>query len=973
MLAFYSEMKDFCGNEEYEKTCNNFKKNIEPYCEKLEKILENFTTGSLEFYKQCLMQTECILLQQACPQKLKEKCNNLRSLCQQEKRNNLMTVFLLRAFSGNLKKTEDCEKVIDEKCLMFMGESDELMKFCLTALNRCENLIKLAKTKCEEIEVATQNLRSFIDTCTNIETLKKMCILSLKGCYFHKSNCNASFQNICKGLEEKCGEEKKYIPSYLTLDPLEKEITLIDKIEYKELFEDEIGKPGTKDTIDLLALISNNDMSACESNIERCYKFCSSLPQLKDLYDNTEKKMKQSKKEICTNIKDKLKSKCETLKSRLYSLSMSSAENDDDSIVLGWFEQSGDLDERLCINLESECFYLQKHCTNINIKMDNACTNLKSTCLKTRLFRKSYQLFQDLLRGKMHILAEDDFFEICANELLELCKTKIGVQNPILIDFCLRPWDTCYVLGSDIERQSRKLRISLGWNRDFPNEENCKELQEKCETLGKDSRMNNLPCLTLKERCDHLRNAKELEEILLKKIKKLNNLDICIREVAKVCNSMSRTKRTGFSLSCIRLNITCQMIARDIKFKCNTLGKNMDFMKVLEKTKDENTAKGPECDLWEPYCDKYMLNCEKLVEDSGKDGKCKELKKNCGSYRNLQNRENEVMYMLQGSLKKDKCKSVLDEHCLNWTKTNNNTFKNFCNDNTGVKNDAARIELCQKLEKRMKERCTKLFTKLNTMATEIEENVGVLEELNKVAEKALKNVKLTLDKQKTDINHAALILLYNANANIKRDLRADALQKDYPKYLQQKDANVNITDGEAMAFDATTEALKVYVEVKAECKNLLLECGFKDDCSEYKGACEKIKEACNKLEPLKLKSSEKEATNQTIIEATITETIIIETKSDGTQKTVTAEGQCLLVRTMDRWVTSTSIYTRTSTQTSIVTSTVTLTSQRQCKPTKCTTKGEEDAGDIKPSEGIRMSGWSLMKEIILVMVISAVV
>ncbi|KAG5519986.1 hypothetical protein PMAC_001061 [Pneumocystis sp. 'macacae'] len=970
VLALHTEMKNLCENMKYKETCNNLEK-INTRCEKFKRKLKSIINsfGPYDYYT---MQSQCILLEKMCSNGFKKECNDLTILSQRKERNDIVSEFLLRAFSGNLKTEEDCEKVINEKCLIFMGESDELMEFCLGS-NRCKSLINFTEIKCKDLEMSALNLKYFIENNDETEILEEMCTLFLKRCHFHKPNCNDSFQSVCKDLEEKCGEERKYTPPDLTLDLLGKEITLMDEIEHKELFDDEIGKPGIKNTIDLLSLLVNGGPNSCETNLNKCYEFCSSLPQLKDLYDNVTKRMNQSKKEICTSIYDKLKLRCKDLKSKLHSLSISSTAENQESTVLGWSEQSAELDERLCIDLESECFYLQANCDDMDIKMSNACDNLESACLKTRLFRRGYQLFQNVLRGKLHNLTETDFLQTCMNGILELCKTEFHTENPILMDFCLRPWDTCRTLESDIERRSRKLRISLGWKRDFPSDEDCKKLEEECGVLGQDSIMNDLPCLTLKERCNHLKNAKELEDILLKKqVEKLNDLNICIREVAEICNSMSKRKRMGFALSCIQLNTTCQMITRDINFKCTTLGKNMDFMEVLEKTKNMDADKGPECDLWEPYCDKYMSNCEKLIEDNG-DGKCKKLKENCESYRELQNRENEVMYELQGNLDGNECKSALDKYCLDWTETDNHAFKNFCNDSTGAKNDTARTELCQKLAERIKERCTELSTKLNTMATEIEKSVEAVKELSSIAEKALETAKLTLNKQKTDINNAALAPLYNANANIKRDLRADALQKDHPKYLQQKDVNVNITDREAMAFDATTEALKVYLEVEAECKNLLLECGFKDDCSEYKGACEKIEEACNKLEPLKLKSSGKEATNQTIIEATITETIIIETKSDGTQKTVTVEGQCLLVRTTDRWVTSTSTYTRTSTQTSIITSTVTLTSQRQCKPMKCTTRGEEEAGNIKPSEGIRMSGWSLMKEIILVMVISAVV
>ncbi|KAG5518206.1 hypothetical protein PMAC_003392 [Pneumocystis sp. 'macacae'] len=904
--------------------------------------------------KQCAMQNDCILWEEACSEELKEECNNLRNLCREETRINLRTIFLLRAFAGNLKRQEDCQKVIDKKCFIFMGESDELMGFCLGS-NRCENLLMLVKTRCTKLE---EHMRSLLISMETVEISKETCILFLKECHFHKSNCNDSFQDVCKELEKKCGEGKKYIPSYLMLDPLEKEITLMEEIEHKELFGDEIGKPETKDMIDFLAFISNNDLKACESNVEKCYRFCSSLPQLKDLY-NTEKKISENKTEICNKLKNKLKFRCQALKSGLYSLSISSTATDKDSTVLKWSKQSIELDERLCINLESECFYLQKLCTNVYIQMAIACTNLKSACLKTRLFKKNYQLFQGLLRGKLHNLTEANFIEKCTNELLELCKTMIRTQNSILISFCLRPWDACHAFANDIEKQAQELEIDLRLKRDFPSDKDCKKLEEKCRTLEQDSRINDLPCLTLEERCSHLKNAKELEEILLKeKAENLGDLETCIKKVTERCNNWSGKKRMRFTLSCIQLNTTCQMITRDIEFKCAMLERNMDLKDALNQVKNANaTMKELACDFWEPYCDVFMSNCKKLVQDNGKDGKCKKLKEDCKLYRELQDKEKAIMYELRGSLnEKNKCQSTFDKYCLNWDKTNNHTFKNFCS-SAGTKAGLPKNELCEKLIERVKERCTGLSTKLRDMAIELEKSVKTVKELNEVAKKALGNAKLTLNKQKTGINNATLILLYNENTNMRTDLKTNTSQRNPFGYVYQKKTEVDVTDKEVEAFDAATEALRVYAEVKAECKNLLLECGFKEDCSGYKDSCETIEDACSNLKPLEIKLSKKEVINQTIIG-----TVITGTKFDGTQKTLIIGGQCVLVRTIDRWVASTSIYTRTS----VVTSTVTLS---QCKPTKCG-KGTED---VKLSEGLRVTGWSLMKEVILTMVISAMV
>ncbi|KAG5518405.1 hypothetical protein PMAC_002798 [Pneumocystis sp. 'macacae'] len=966
LKKIFPQLVVLCQKDKLNETCNNLKRKIMEQCEIFKQSLQAILFKTSATVSDCFSEDECIFLEGACPKEVKERCNYLRTLCRQKTRDNLKTEFLLKIFAKDLKTKEACQKVINKKCFMFMKESDELMDFCLASFDKCDKLIKLIEDKCMYLKL---NIGEFIRSA---KTSKEQCNSLLEECYFHKSGCNDTLENLCEEVKKKCEKETRHAFLSLIFDPVGKDITLLEKIIIRKIFRDEVGKPGIKDTIDLLTLIAGNNLNNCRTNLEKCHELCSSLPQLADLYDDTKKKMNKAKENVCITLKEELKPKCRGLKSKLHGLSLSNtSEDNEDSAILEWTKQPTEFDERLCIDLESKCFYLEKPCNDTGIKIFNACINVRSTCLKIRLFRRDYQIFQNILKGKLHNLAVETVLETCINGLLNICNKIINIDSSVSLDFCLRPWETCDILAYDIEIQSQKFRTDLDRKRDFPDEENCRELQEKCETLGHDSRMNDLPCVTLKERCSHLKNVKELEIFLEEEAGNLNDLEGCIKKVTETCNNLSKRKRTKFIFSCIQVNTTCQMIARDIKFECTTLEKNMDFMNVLEKTNDENTDKGSECDLWEPYCDRFALKCKKLVQDNGNDGKCKKLKENCKLYRELQNKENEVMYKLQGSLKKDKCKSALDEHCLDWTKTNNDAFKNFCNDSTGAKNDTARIELCEKLEKRIKERCTELSTKLNTMATKIEKSVEAVKELNEIAKKALETTELTLtsNKQKTHINNAGLILLYNINADIKINLDADAVQKNQSEYVQQKDANVNITDREAIAFDAATEALEIYIEVKAECKDLLLECGFKEDCSEYRDACGKIEEACNKLEPLKLKSSGKEIINGTIIETTT----VTETRSDGTQKTVIVEGQCVSVRTTDRWVTSTSTYTRTSTQTSIITSTMTLTSTRKCKPTKCATKGGEEAGDVKPSEGIRVSGWSVMKGVILVMIISVVV
>ncbi|KTW25491.1 uncharacterized protein T551_03728, partial [Pneumocystis jirovecii RU7] len=699
----FGVLKELCEEKKLDEKCDSLKKTITRKCTILKQSLKSIRSKpSISSY--CLYEKECMRIEEACPIEVNEECNYLRTSCREKRRDDLKTEFLLRALSGNLKTEEECEKIIDKKCLAFMGESDELMEFCLIPFNRCKDLIRLIREKCSDLEFKT---KIFIE---NNKISKEECTSLFEECNFHESDCDG-IQNMCKEIKKRCEKELKYKHSSLPFNPIGKEIILIEKVGKEKLFKDEVGKPGIKDTIDLLVLLSNNYLNSCETNIKSCHKLCSFLPQLEDLYNGTKEKMNKSK-EICNTLEEELKSKCRFFKSKLYDSSLSDTNEDNkDATLIGWTKQSTEFNEKLCINLESKCFYLKKSCNSVNIKMFSACINVESTCLKTRLFRKEYQVFQDTLKGKLHNLTNNSL-KTCINELWTLCKKIISNNNPVLMNLCLHPWDTCKELANDIERQSKWLRNDLDWKRDFPNEEDCKKLKEKCEVLGHDSKTNDLPCFTLKGRCDHLENAKELEEILLEeKVENLGNLDTCIKKVSEKCNKWSKKKRTRFIFSCIQLVTTCQIITRDIKSKCSVLERNIDIEDVLNQVKNDNASvKGPTCDLWEPYCDKFMLSCEKLVRNNGKNGKCEELKESCKSYRKTQEQEMKLMYELRGSLNSEnKCESTLNKHCLHWDKTKNDTFNNFCNNNTDTKNNITKNELCKKLLERVKERCTKLL------------------------------------------------------------------------------------------------------------------------------------------------------------------------------------------------------------------------------------------------------------------------
>ncbi|KAG5519974.1 hypothetical protein PMAC_000251 [Pneumocystis sp. 'macacae'] len=953
----HSSLEKTCEGTKIKEECNDLKNIIKETCNTHQILLESALEVPFVLDGDCLLEDDCMFLEEVCSLEFIEKCSKLRERCRNKRRNTINKEILLRALSGNLENKKACEKVINEKCFLLIEESDELMSFCLTKSDKCGELVNIMKNECKKLVRDIESLFYYFDR------YKTQCILLLEKCYFYK-NCN-NIQNKCEKLKKKCREVEYTLPS-LAFNPLEKTPTFIEKLGKEKLFGNEIGKPETKDTIDLLILMTNNDITKCEDRLEECYNFCNSLPQLKDLYNIIKKNKKE---EMCTSLRNKLNFKCKAFKSELFSVSLSNTKNNEEAKLLGWFEQFPELDEKLCTNLKSKCFYLQEPCASTT-KLNNACSNVESACLKVQLLREEYYLFESMLRGKLHNLTIHNFLKICVNELFNLCRKGAGIREPISANLCLQPWTTCLALENDIERQNQEFKKDLNQKKDFPNKEECKKFEEKCKTLGQDSKMNELSCFTLKERCSYLTNIRDLEEVLLEEKIEALTYDLCIKKMTEKCNNRFKRNEARFIHLCIQLDVTCRIIIENIQFKCNALEKNINT-EVLKHAKNEDiNIKGQTCDFWEPYCDRLMLSCEKFMQSNEKDKKCKELKVSCMSYRIAKNQETEVIYELRGNLTENKCKSTLNEYCLHWSKTKNDTFKNLCN-NIDIKNDTFKDKLCKKLIEQVKERCTKLFKKLNIMATEIEENVQIVKKLNKVAKEMLENTTLILisNRQRIDknTNSAALVLSYNVNTNIERNFRTDTTQNNQLRYLQLRETELDVIEREIEVFDAAIEALKIYKKVNADCGKLSLECEFKEDCFEYKDICKKIEKACNKLEPLEIKPKTK------IVTQTITETItIIKTDSDVESKTVIKGEQCISVRTSDTWVMHTSTHTYTFIQTSIVTSTTTLTSTKQCKSIECITKDKE-IEDAKPSKGSRLGKWIVIKELILAISVLAII
>ncbi|KAG5519058.1 hypothetical protein PMAC_002144 [Pneumocystis sp. 'macacae'] len=75
---FHSEVKIFYDKTKYENTCNDFEKSIPEYCEGIKKNLGSINNKFSVSQNESKMQNDCIFIEEACSEKFKEECNNLK-------------------------------------------------------------------------------------------------------------------------------------------------------------------------------------------------------------------------------------------------------------------------------------------------------------------------------------------------------------------------------------------------------------------------------------------------------------------------------------------------------------------------------------------------------------------------------------------------------------------------------------------------------------------------------------------------------------------------------------------------------------------------------------------------------------------------------------------------------------------------------------------------------------------------------
>ncbi|KAG5519722.1 hypothetical protein PMAC_001879 [Pneumocystis sp. 'macacae'] len=942
-FSIYSELKEICKDDGVIK-CTNLKTSVD-------KKYNSFKTDLGEVAKKqipeltdehCSNQEKCLFLENAYPD-LKENCNTLRTNCYQKKREEVAEEALLRALRGNLDNNK-CNEKLKEICPVLIQGSDELLEKCVNSEYTCQHLVQAAKDKCKLLKKEVETTLSNNELKENVHSL-------LEKCYFYGLDCQDS---KCDNLKDKCRKEGiVYVPPGSHFDPTRPEPTVMEKVGLEELYKEAaedgvlIEKPLERDPLDLLLLLSKNekfDKDKCKTILS---SKCKSIEYLgggiKELCGNA-----SEHDDKCEKLDDEFKKETKALTTRIENKHFKKDE------VMLWSDLPDVFNEYDCTVLQSDCFYYGSQTS-----FEKLCKNVKAGCYKRGLDILANEALLGNLRGKFN--NHDTWLKTFPKDLINVC-TGIKEKSKEIFALCLQPMDSIFVLLTYLNINTNILQEHLDAKRDLPTRQHCTDLLKKCEDLEQDSKHIEWPCRTLRHHCARLGVAEHLEEVFLQeKVNDLDKFESCVKNLTERCSGWGRRGRTRYALGCVAPNATCTYLTGSVGAKCAVLGGRIQTEGVINKAKEKNTKEAT-CRRWMPFCNKFMSSCGNLTAEENKY--CKGLEKECEKVIRQLQLEEEVIYELKGNLKTEgECKTELEKYCTQWKNATNGLQALCTSEGKGKNNDAkVREELCQRLVEEVKKRCPGLAERLTEASKELEEKGKEYEDIKKKAVEAMEKANLILSKTKTSDSKAESQAAAPAAVPAVSNTGKNAVQ--FKLVRRNAAAKAHITEKELEAFDLVSQAFGLYVELKEECKDSLKKCGLRKECEGCKDACEKIDKICLKLEPLEVTEHKVETSTTTTTTTTTTTIVGSDTGKAGTE-------QCTSIKTTDTWVTHTSTHTSTSTSTSTITSTVTLTSTRKCRPTKCTTEGEE-AGEVTPSGGLRMRGWGV-KGVLLGMMISVMI
>ncbi|KTW28192.1 uncharacterized protein T551_01430, partial [Pneumocystis jirovecii RU7] len=970
----YPKLKDICKDKD--KKCTDLKAKITGKtgkCTTLKTTLDTIVKNSLPSDDDCKEnERQCLFLEGACPGDLTENCNKLRNKCYQKKRDEVAEKVILRTLRGTLEDKNGCKKELKKICLELAQESNELMKLCLYQESTCEKFVSKRKEKCNALK---QDVEKALN---NKNDLEGKCLLLLERCYFYRGDCkdiqkcDKSSKSVCIGYVPDCDDlgvecEKKnitYVPPGRGFDPTEPEVTIAEDIGLKELYKEAtergvyIGKSYARDTITLLGLLIQDESFKTQPNeVEKCKKVLET--KCKELKEHEVLGYLCNKDVASKNGTDECNALGEELSKRrlIVSEKIKNKHLFKSRKIIPWYNLSTFLSNSDCARLESDCFYFAQDQSPLN----KECDNLKAACYKRGLDARANKVLQKEMYGLFYGSGEAWFKKLLDKVMKQCAKHKTASDELFLL--CVEPLKAVRILATDVQMRAIFLQEELDKRRDFPTKKDCKELEEKCKTLGKDSKKIEWPCRTLEQNCDRLRATEKLKHFLLNEHKdSLKTPDNCIQYLNKKCHEWPRKGNNHFSLVCVFLESTCKIIVEDIKDRCKILENNIKISNVtgfLEDNRKNIELLGRDCPFWNSYCNRFSPNCLDFKEGAAF---CIKLKDYCKPFYERKLLEDALKVELRGKLNdEEKCNPELKRYCTVLKNVNNASINGLCKNDTDSKpknDEDVRKKLCKKLVKEIEEQCKTLPAELKQPADDLEKDSKTYEKLKKEAKDAMNNSNLILSLVKKNESN---ISKNNSKSKDKKNVVSNGLQDttEHVKILRRGVKDVSVTESEAKAFDLVAEVFGRYLDLKERCNKLESDCGIKKDCKALENVCEKIQEVCSKLKPLKVKPHE------IVTESTTTTTTTTTTVTDPKAT------ECKSLQTTDTWVTQTSTHTSTSTITSTITSKITLTSTRRCKPTKCTTG--DDAEDVKPNEGLKMSGWSVMRGVILAMMISIMI
>ncbi|EMR09372.1 hypothetical protein PNEG_02321 [Pneumocystis murina B123] len=826
LLEVIPELKNVCDGE-LSKKCEEL--------QSLKPIMNNCTEFEIQLTKISFLEKNycniyierCILFENVCPNKISDKCNELREICYKKQHEEIADIALLRVFPNF--SIELCESSIQEYCLKLSQESDQLVLRCLKWKSTCQQLMKVSQDiniyLKKEIKSIIKNVseRMYEKDVEDIDKLKKDCHQFLRDCNLYVSDFINYPQNIdknnelsllCFQLRKICENSGIIVIFYNLFNPIESDVSLSTKIDlnglHKKAAESGIivnKRMGDLRDYHLLALLIHSNIDI-ENKCKKIVKNnCSSIEYFhKDLekmclyYKDNNNDMLN-----CLVLKSKLRNLCKDLSTKLKKIFHSNNKDKGEFAIRDNYFLVNDED---CKSLLSLCFYIGECCEDQYLDK-LMCRNLTSICYHKARLRSSYNFMRNVLRGNIYESSDTMEKSNCINKLINICRNSLHQYRGELLELCLSPKKTCSELIKDTRRKCSLLKKELDINSIQFSLERCDVLESSCEELSEDCITDiGLSCYVFQKYCEELRTRIELKNKLLQeKNNSLSKQLFCVERLNNFCTDMIKEANATFMGLCIQLENTCKAIAFSIMRHCTQFQKNFEKYGILFKIQNK-TITFYDCKLWKPYCDMLKNNCQ----GSSFLQSCSLLNEVCEDYYRTEFIELSLMFELNGYLKEQEiCMSDLSKRCNMWNQANNKTFQSLCNT---LKNDQG-LGLCKKLQVHLQKQCIFLDFNLRNFYVSL-----------------LAKEKLYKEKKKKATNSTKEVVGLSNSSLIRN-------------FTEQNNYGIWLNKLYVIAFQDVADLLDTEIQVIKDCNRISSETIFKDDCVDIQDLYKKILEFCD--------------------------------------------------------------------------------------------------------------------------------